>query len=450
MGQEGRRSMPHALVALIVLLLASGPAAAQPDAWATEWSERLGVTLLEEFDTSGPDAWDRAAHPLVFITTEGPGYSGLMSGLTAPGIAVFDAVTHEPVASARFHLEGVTQYFEPHGLGVSPDGRWIYLPTGTSPGFGDLDSGRLLIIDAHTLLLHRVLSTPKNAHHAKTFTHADGRELVLAYAFREGGYYVFDPAQDNRIVGGVVNDDLGGNGYLGFVDPSGRYLMITVRPKPGAEEHGWVSVVDTTNWRVLRKISVIDPDPVWIEFSADGKQAYVTGSQQSLVVRIAMEGSLLNWAVDGVANASAIGPYGAHLNWDETRLWTVSKGEATHNRGNSMGILNPKIMRGLPYASWAPGPLGQLNTECLRGDHGVVHPDPDLDQLWVTCNGSFEVVVIDMLEERVVDRIPMPNGGSTHSGAFVAYGPDRGWVLSDLNGLHGVALDAKREILGLR
>ena len=300
--------MPHALVALIALPLASAPVAAQADAWATEWSERLGVTLLEEFDTSGPDAWDRAAHPLVFVTTEGPGYSGLMSGLTAPGIAIFDAVTHEPVASARFELEGVTQYFEPHGLGVSPDGRWIYLPTGTSPGFGDLDSGRLLIIDAHTLLLHRVLATPKNAHHAKTFTHADGRELVLAYAFREGGFYVFDPAQDNRIVGGVVNDDLGGNGYLGFVDPSGRYLMITVRPKPGAEEHGWVSVVDTTTWRVLRKISVIDPDPVWIEFSADGRQAYVTGSQQSLVVRIAMEGSLLNWAVDGVANASAIGP----------------------------------------------------------------------------------------------------------------------------------------------
>ena len=298
----------HTRFALIATLLVAGTVAAQADAWATEWSARLGVTLLEEFDASGPDAWDREAHPLVFITTEGPGYAGLMSGLTAPGIAVFDAVTHEPVASARFHLEGVTHYFEPHGLGVSPDGRWIYLPTGTSPGFGDLDSGRLLIVNAHTLLLHRVLSTPKNAHHAKTFTHADGRELVLAYAFREGGFYVFDPAQGNRVVGGVVNDDLGGNGYLGFVDPSGRYLMVTGRPKPGEDPVGWVSVIDTTSWRVIRRISVIDPDPVWIEFSADGKQAYVTGSKQSLVVRISMDGSILNWHVDGVANAGPSAP----------------------------------------------------------------------------------------------------------------------------------------------
>jgi hypothetical protein len=113
-----------------------------------------------------------------------------------------------------------------------------------------------------------------------------------------------------------------------------------------------------------------------------------------------------------------------------------------------MGIVNPRILQGLPYASWAPGPLGQLNTDCLRGDHGVVHPDPDLDQLWVTCNGSFEVIVIDMFEERVIDRLPLPNGGSTHSGAFVDYAG--GGVLSDLNGLHGPALEAKREILGLR
>ncbi|MFU8887350.1 MAG: hypothetical protein ACNA8N_01970 [Trueperaceae bacterium] len=434
----------------VATLLLVGAASAQSPDWATEWSDRLGVALIAEFDTSGPDAWDREAHPLVFITTEGPGYSGLLSGLTAPGVAVFDAQTMEPVASASFPLEGVEAYFEPHGLGVSPDGRWIYLPTGTSPGFGDVGGGRLLIIDAHTLKLHRVLATPTNPHHAKSFTHADGRELVLAYGFREGNFYVFDPAQDNRIVGGVENGSLLGRGYLGFVDPTGQYLLISVRPAAGIDAHGWVSVVDTSNWRVLRNIDTIDPDPIWVEFSADGSQAYVTGGKYSMVIRIAMDGPVTAWTVDGVANAGAIGPYGAHLNWDETRLWTVSKGEATHNRGNSMGLLNPQIMRPPPYAAWAPGPIAQVNTDCLRGDHGTVHPNPELDQLWVTCNGSFEIVVIDMFDEEVIDRIPMPNGGSTHSGAFVAYGPDGGRVLSDQNGLHGTAREAKLEILGLR
>ncbi|MBW6454429.1 MAG: hypothetical protein K0A98_00955 [Trueperaceae bacterium] len=434
----------------VATLLLVGAASAQSPDWATEWSDRLGVALIAEFDTSGPDAWDREAHPLVFITTEGPGYSGLLSGRTAPGVAVIDAVTMEPVASASFELEGVEAYFEPHGLGVSPDGRWIYLPTGTSPGFGDVGGGRLLIIDAHTLKLHRVLATPTNPHHAKSFTHADGRELVLAYGFREGNFYVFDPAQDNRIVGGVENGSLLGRGYLGFVDPTGQYLLISVRPAAGVDAHGWVSVVDTSNWRVLRNIDTIDPDPIWVEFSADGSQAYVTGGKYSMVIRIAMDGPVTAWTVDGVANAGAIGPYGAHLNWDETRLWTVSKGEATHNRGNSMGLLNPQIMRPPPYAAWAPGPIAQVNTDCLRGDHGTVHPNPELDQLWVTCNGSFEIVVIDMFDEEVIDRIPMPNGGSTHSGAFVAYGPDGGRVLSDQNGLHGTAREAKLEILGLR
>jgi hypothetical protein len=443
--------MARLFVPVLAAWLLGAAAHAQADAWATPWSERLGVSLIAEFDASGPDAWDREAHPLVFVSTEGPGYSGLMSGLTNPGLAIVDAITHEPVATARFTLEGVTTYFEPHGLGVSPDGRWIYLPTGTSPGFGDVGSGRLLIIDAHTLKLHKVLATPMNAHHAKSFTHADGRELVLAYAFREGHFYVIDPADDHRIVGGVHNDDLGGRGYLGFVDPSGRYLLITVRPNPNDDPYeGWVSVVDTSNWRVIRRIGVFDQDPIWVEFSADGRRAYVTGSHDSIVVRISLAGSILNWTVDGVANAGTVGPYGVNLNWDETRLWTVSKGESTHNRGNSMGLLNPNILQPPPLRAWAPGPLAQVNTDCLRGDHGTVHPDPELDQLWVTCNGSFEIVIIDMFDERPIARIPMPNGGSTHSGAFVAYGPDGGAVLSDMNGLHGAAREAKLRILGPR
>jgi hypothetical protein len=167
-----------------------------------------------------------------------------------------------------------------------------------------------------------------------------------------------------------------------------------------------------------------------------------------------LDGPPRTWEVDGVSNAAAIGPYGAHLNWDETQLWVVSKGEATHNRGISLGLVNTAIMRAPPYFSWAPGPVGEFFTGCMRGDHGTVHPNPDLDELWVTCNGSFDIVIFDMFNREVAARVPMPNGGSTHSGAFVEYEVDDmgdvfGAVLSDQNGLHGSALQAKKEILGL-
>ena len=134
----------------------------------------------------------------------------------------------------------------------------------------------------------------------------------------------------------------------------------------------------------------------------------MSGGHDSLIARINMEGEPRRaWTVDGMSSASAIGPYGVHLNWDDTQLWVVSKGEATHNRGISLGLVNPTIMRAPPYTSWAPGPVGEIHTGCLRGDHGTVHPNPDLDQLWVTCNGSFEIVVFDMFNQR--GRRPNPD-----------------------------------------
>ena len=65
-------------------------------------------------------------------------------------------------------------------------------------------------------------------------------------------------------------------------------------------------------------------------------------------------------------------------------------------------------------------------------------------------NASFEVVVFDLDLREVSARIPLPNGGSTHSGAFVTY-PD-GWnepgvTVSDHNGLQGEALEMKRKLM---
>lgn len=414
-------------------------AAAAPTGWDTEWSQKLGVTLLEEFDSGGLPVWNPKDHPLVFITTEGPGYANQLSGaVTTPGVAIIDANTREVVASRHYDL-GYEGYFEPHGLGVSLDGRWIYLPTGSSAGFGDVGSGRLLIIDAQTLNLQMVLATPTNPHHAKAFTNAQGQQLVLAYGFREGNFYVLDPNDNNRVVGGVANADLKARGYLAFVNPSGKYMFISIRPPSGMEVHGGVAIVDTETWEVVRGIET-GGSPIWAEFSADGKYAYVSNGHDSTVSKIDISSEdVAAWEVVGEARAGTEGPYGLRLSWDEKQLWTVGKGEGSHNLGITMGLVNPETMG---------RPVGEFYTGCARADHATLHPDPSLNQIWVTCNASFETIVFDMEKKEVTARIPMPSGGSTHSGSFVRYNPDfSGEVLSDQNGLHGSALEQKRTLI---
>src|SRR5262249_37604142 len=137
---------PRRLIALAALCAVSisvgSPAFA--DDWATPLATKLGVTLEKSFDSSGPDAWDPKKHPLVFVTTEGPGYGGLLSGVTLPGVAIIDADTREVVTSQHYDVLawGWKNVFEDHGVGVSPDGKWIYLPTGEGT-FGTMGVGRL-------------------------------------------------------------------------------------------------------------------------------------------------------------------------------------------------------------------------------------------------------------------------------------------------------------------
>ena len=176
-----RRSLlPVALgFCLAAQTFAAEPARAAEYGWTPPLAERLGVTLLHDLDSSGADAWDSAAHPNVFITTEGPGYGGLLSGVSTPGVAIIDSDTHEVVAHATYDVLsdfGWSDGFEPHGLGVSGDGQWIYLPTGDGR-----NNGRLLIINTRTLRIDKVLGTMGRPHHAKTFTTPDGRDLSYAY-----------------------------------------------------------------------------------------------------------------------------------------------------------------------------------------------------------------------------------------------------------------------------
>jgi len=433
-----------AAASVIALQAAFGGAAlAQEDTWTTPLAEKLGVELIEDFDSSGEAAWDPTAHPDVFITTEGPGYGGLLSGVEKPGVAIYDAYTHELVASMQVDVDalGWDSVFEPHGLGVSPDGEWIYLPSGDGASFG-AGEGRFLIINAKTLKLDKVIRTMGRPHHAKMFKSESGKEYSYGYGWGQP-LFVMDPKKDNKVVGGLDFNDMGIEGYLYFVSPDGGEMIASGRFRQGSARnalHDNVMVrIDTETWEMIDYVPVNDSTPVWVSFASDGKHAYFSGGHSSQVFKYDMQAN----EVVAHSRAGVEGPYGVHLGWNDTDLYTIGKGEGSHNRGKVVGLIDAELME------VSTRPVNQFTTDCLRGDHGTLHPNPDVNELWVTCNSSFETVVFDLDLKEVTDRIPTPNGGSTHSGAFVQYDGWDGEVQADQNGLHGAALAKKRELLGL-
>lgn len=449
---------PKALTALIfaACLICGGANAAGPKpatakqkaAWENEWTKKVGVTLEYTFDSSGPDAWDSAEHPLVFVTTEGPGYGGLLSGVTLPGVAIIDADTREVVASQTYDVLswGWKNVFEPHGLGVSPDGKWIYLPTGegsfTTTTGGH--AGRFLVINARTLKLDKVIQISGQAHHVKSYRDPEGEQRVMLYGWSQP-LFVLDPDDDNRAVGSISHQEQGSEAYLYFASPDGDEIIGTGRYRDfDMRKHltdNPIWIIDPETWHIKKWISVPDSAPVWVNFTSDGKFAYITGARNSIVMKLDMEeGEIVTEQRAGVD-----GPYGNHFGWDDRYIYTIGKGEESHNRGKMLGMVDTATME-------VPGSraMDQFYTGCVRGDHGTLHPDPEANELWISCNASFEVVIFDLDLKDVSARIPLPHGGSTHSGAFVSY-PD-GWNepgenQSDMNGLHGSALELKRKII---
>lgn len=431
--------------------LQPAPAGAPASGWETKWSQLLDARLLAQLDSSGPDAWDPAAHPLVYVSAQGPGYGSaafggaFLSGTQqGPGVAIIDAITHEAVASTQYLVDGVDTYAENHGLAVSPDGRWLYTQGANSAS--DLSGNAVLnVINARTLKIDKVIRS--RTHHGRvihdSFTNKD---LVLIEGW--GTFFALDPLDDNRVVGAVDPKDLAGAGYLAFGDPSGKYLLISVRTG-FQESDGGIAVVSLEDWKVKARINTLDGSPIWVAFSADGKTAYVSDGHESKIAKVDISAeNPSEWELVGLANAGTVGPYGLTLSWDDKMIFSIGKGEASHNQGKTIGFTSPDLfVSPAKYRGWGTT-MGELVTNCLRGDHAIVNPDPDLNEMWISCNSSFDNVIVDMGTQTVKAVIPQPNGGSSHNGAFVRYGTDwSGELLSDTNGFHGSAVQVKLDLV---
>jgi mono/diheme cytochrome c family protein len=424
--------------------LAPPPNVAQPSGWDTPESIRGKLRLLATYDSNGPDAWDVRTHPTVFITSE-----GVEKGARKSGLYVIDAYSKQVVASALFDL-GEETVENPHGVGISPNGQWLYL--------GQMHRVRatgqmrtvLMIVNARTLKLHKVLEGQARVdwfHHITGFKDWLGRDRVMvAFGRAPGGapHYLLDPHDDNRVVRAIGIEDIGykiGHPYP-TVDPTGRFVYVSVfAPHWQSKLHDTAGIAKLNlETGTVTIIPFVGDNPIGMAHTSDGRFTYVNDAHGDAVYKI---DNASNTVVDDT-NAGVAGPYGLVLNWDETLLYPIGKGEGTHNVGSVVGVVTTtpfsaprQLLRQLPI---------HLGGSASSIDHGVLHPDPKVNELWITNMNGWETIVLDLNTHTVKAYIPTPNGGDTHSGGFVRYAPDwKGELLADMGGPKGPMYAAMRQ-----
>lgn len=423
---------------LILLFLLFLLPLAQAQGWDTPESLRAGVRLLETFDSSGPDAWNVGAHPLVYFTSEGVGYNP-NRGENRVGFHIIDGYSKEVVASVLYDLGeelGTSAMDSPHGVGISPDGRWAYFGFRDKPAGSSEPRAVLMVVEVRTLKPALALEMPRGQlpHHITGFTDWAGRERVLVNGGRGalgGPHLILDPNDGNRVVKSITIEDVGyrlGHPYS-TVDPTGRFLYVAVVApewRNQVSNTGGIAKIDLETGAVVI-IPAMGDHPIGMAHTADGRFTYVNEGHDSRVYKI---DNTTNTIV-GNSSAGVAGPYGLALNWDETLLFSVGKGEGSHNTGGVLGVIDTRIF----------SPLRSINQPISLGgsassiDHAILHPDPAVNELWISNMNGWETIVLDLDSLKPTAYIATPNGGDTHSGAFVRYSSDwSGELLVDMGG----------------
>jgi len=437
----------YVAVGVLLCVAAGSLARAQQDGWTTDTARRMGLRLVESRNAAGPAAYPVQAGDLLFFTNVGTSY-----GAKNPrnSVVVIDAKTKKPIAVSDLE-PAWSEKWTSHGIGVSPDGRYVYLP-GMAP-MAAANPGSLLILDGRSLKIHQIVTSPaQRPHHIKNFEDWMGRRRVLVEDFNwlgqgqmaaeQGtGFYVMDPADNNKVIAGMTPGDLRGTPYAGFTAPDGRYLYYSM-PGPefrlAHELRGWMAKIDMQTWKVVQNIPM-GAYPIWTVFSRDGRFAWTTQAGDAKVLKL-QRGDAPG-ELDRIAGEAATGPgpYGLAISVDERELWVADKGEgvAPARRKTTVTVIDTATNQ-VKHA---------IDTRCVTNDHVIASPDGA--EMWATCNASHEIVVLDAKTYQVKARIPMPNQGDSHGGTFVYYtkGPSGivAEVVADQNGLHGSARDAARK-----
>jgi hypothetical protein len=175
------------------------PVRAQQDNWTTPTSQKMGIRLLEAHDGGGSAAYPVVAGDLLFFTN-----SGTSSGSknVTNSVVVINARTKKPIAISALN-SAYTDRYTSHGIGLSADAKYIYLPSIKSiTGLeGDVPNSTL-VLDGRTLKLHQVIASGGPPHHVKLFRDARGKSRVLVEdwtwstpTMNGKGIYELDPSR---------------------------------------------------------------------------------------------------------------------------------------------------------------------------------------------------------------------------------------------------------------
>ena len=377
-----------------------------------------GIKISQTFDASGKPAYETKGGDLLFFTNASISYN---STSDKPMIIVINARTRKIIALAEIDVPT-----SPHGITLSPDAKYIYLPSGFAGVGGRRVTGGAptAIIDAKTLKLAAILNSGGETHHTQVV--ADRYVMFDSFA-GPVPIFLLDP-ETNKVVRGIPAGDFKGNPYIAFASPDGKFIYVTVRPgiardASGREIDGWLSKI---NLETMQQVAAfpVGPGPVWTAITQDGKTGYVSLSLTNKLVKLDLQtGKILGIAPTGR------GPYGIRLSPDEKIAYVANKGEGQGQRGATFSAIDTTTMSVIREQLSCP------DGQC-QADHIVLSPDGK--ELWIS-NNLGSISIFDRESLKMLDTIQTPKLADPHGGTFVQVAPDNrsAKVVADIGGPHG-------------
>src|SRR5262249_27001796 len=175
--------------------VAAGAPAPGPNLLAKTWSERLGIVVSEVKPATGKPVLNPKAGDLWFFSNSSTTWG---ASNTKNSVWVVDAKTKQTIADiAPVDGEGNSS----HGIAVSGDAKFIYLPE-----LGK--NNHIDVLDGRTLEVVQTITTLGRPHHQKLWHDPNtNKDLIVGedfnWNFSGSGFYVIDPSQNNAVVGGM-------------------------------------------------------------------------------------------------------------------------------------------------------------------------------------------------------------------------------------------------------
>lgn len=346
---------------------------------------------VEKFDARGAPAYEAKPGTTLAFVQSGMAYD---SPADANYVTVVDVKTRKVLVQAAVDMP---KGYQSHGLGVSADARWIYVPS-LSGG-----SKKLHILDGRTLKLAKTLDVGANTHHVDEGTLKQVSKFILVDSGNpEHGAIVLDPSKDNEVVGHIPFGTVLGRPYSAWSSPDASFAYVTVSSHL-SEEKGWISKVDLSTYKETAFFPV-GVGPVWVAFASDGKTAWVSNARSNDVMQIKIaqnkdekDAVVATVPLDG-------SPYGMVLTGDGKKLYVVKKTYGATEASTSVYVLDTEAKKVVREVK-----VGQ------QPDH--VFLSPEGKEVWVGENRGNQISIIETVTDEVVGSISMP--GDTHSVRFV-------------------------------